>query len=255
MKTVQDCKVKKYTWLNNGSYIIEVESPEPLPVIFPGNFAEIRIDRSADVFLRRPFSILDVDYSFNSLSFFVKIIGKGTRALADLAIGESLNLIYPLGNTFTPAEPGQRALIVAGGSGIAPFILLAKELTGKNSSIDFIFGGKSADDIHLTDVFAKYGRIFITTEDGSLGEQGLVTQHPVLSSINTYHRLYCCGPEPMMKAIAEIATHEGIECEVSLENTMACGFGACLCCVVDTQEGHKCVCTEGPVFNIKELKW
>ena len=101
--------------------------------------------------------------------------------------------------------------------------------------------------------YEKYATVYYTTEDGSYGEKGYPTQHTILTE--QFDHIFCCGPEPMMKAVARYAYSKHIDCEVSLENTMACGIGACLCCVNDTKEGHKCVCTDGPVFNINDLKW
>ena len=96
----------------------------------------------------------------------------------------------------------------------------------------------------------------VTTDDGSLGEKGFVTKHSILDDPEIkFDKIYTCGPEIMMKAVAKMARSKGIDCEVSLENTMACGIGACLCCVTETIDGNKCVCTEGPVFNINDLKW
>ena len=101
--------------------------------------------------------------------------------------------------------------------------------------------------------FEKHAKVYYTTEDGSYGEKGYPTQHSILQE--RFDHIFCCGPSPMMKAVAKYAYSNNIDCEVSLENMMACGIGACLCCVNDTQEGHKCVCTDGPVFNINDLKW
>jgi dihydroorotate dehydrogenase electron transfer subunit len=118
----------------------------------------------------------------------------------------------------------------------------------------FLLGARSRDDLLQLDDFRRQGDVYITTEDGSLGEQGYVTQHTVLSS-RRFDQICTCGPKPMMMAVAQYAAARGIACEVSLENTMACGIGACLCCVEKTIEGHVCVCTEGPVFNINQLTW
>jgi len=104
------------------------------------------------------------------------------------------------------------------------------------------------------DLFKQYGELFVTTEDGSFGEKGFVTQHSLLNKAD-FSRISVCGPKPMMVAVAKYAMHVGIECEVSLENMMACGLGACLCCVEKTTRGNVCVCTEGPVFNIRQLTW
>ncbi|PKP18142.1 MAG: dihydroorotate dehydrogenase electron transfer subunit, partial [Bacteroidetes bacterium HGW-Bacteroidetes-21] len=116
-------------------------------------------------------------------------------------------------------------------------------------------GVRDASFVMLTDEYEKYGKVHITTEDGSVGEKGFVVHHSVFNRLTDYSMIYTCGPEVMMKAVAKRAQEVGVECEVSLENLMACGVGACLCCVTDTPKGRKCVCTEGPVFNSKDLLW
>ena len=255
MKRVENFTVLNHKWLNYSSFIIELESPDKLPDIYPGNFAEIEIANSPKVFLRRPFSIYDVNPAANTLSFYIKVIGEGTRLLGETRKGDKLSLIYPLGSSFSLPDSGQ-ILVIAGGSGIAPFILYGKELQNKQAEITFLFGARSADDIVLTDQFKSLGKVLITTEDGSLGEKGLVTQHSLFSNDHLpFDFIATCGPEPMMKAIGKIARESNISCEASLENPMACGFGACLCCIVPTIDGNKCVCTEGPVFNVIDLKW
>lgn len=120
-------------------------------------------------------------------------------------------------------------------------------------SPEFLLGARSVKDVLEIDEFNALGKVNISTEDGSLGEKGLVTLHSAWQ--NTYDMVYCCGPLPMMKAVAKICRENNIECEVSLENMMACGLGACLCCVEKTVKGNICVCTEGPVFNINSLTW
>lgn len=254
MKKIQEFRVKEYQWLNESSYIIILESSEPIPEIKPGNFAELEVPNAADVFLRRPISVLDVDHDQNTLSFYIKVIGKGTKKLGELNIGQQLSIIYPLGNSFNPTK-SKNALIVGGGSGIAPFILLGRELKKNNVNVTFLFGARTSNEIVLTDEFSKYGKVVATTEDGTKGEKGLVTQHSIFKNDFPFDVIYTCGPDPMMKAIAKIAEEKNVDCEASLENMMACGFGACLCCVTETTSGNLCVCTEGPVFNTKVLKW
>lgn len=254
MKKIQEFKVKEYKWLNQSSYIIVLESSDPIPEIKPGNFAELEVPNASDVFLRRPISVLDVDYEKNTLSFYIKAIGKGTKKLGALNIGQQLSIIYPLGNSFA-VNKSKNALIVGGGSGIAPFILLGRELQKNNVNVTFLFGARTATEIVLTEEFSKYGKVIATTEDGTHGEKGLVTQHSVFKNDFPFDVIYTCGPDPMMKAIAKIAEEKNIDCAASLENMMACGFGACLCCVTETTSGNLCVCTEGPVFNTKVLKW
>jgi dihydroorotate dehydrogenase electron transfer subunit len=126
---------------------------------------------------------------------------------------------------------------------------------GKNE-LDILMGARSKNDITLVNELKKFGDVYITTEDGTDGEKGMVTDHSIFQELSsTYSKIFCCGPESMMKKVASIAKKNSVNCEVSLENTMACGIGACLCCVTETVDGNKCVCTDGPVFNIKSLKW
>jgi len=166
-----------------------------------------------------------------------------------------LNLIFPLGNSFSiPQNKDAKVLLIGGGVGIAPMLFLGSYLNDLGYRCNFLLGGRSELNLLQLDDFVKYGNIYTTTEDGSHGEKGFVTQHSVLEK-EKFENIYTCGPTPMMKAVAAYAAKSGVTCEVSLENTMACGFGACLCCVTDTTDGHLCVCTEGPVFNITKLKW
>ena len=254
MKRVQDFTVKNYEWLNADNFILSLSSDTDIVDISPGNFAEIKIPETQDVFLRRPFSILDFDHKTNSLRFYIKAIGKGTQKLGSLSIGTKVNLIYPLGNSFS-TDKQKRALIVGGGSGIAPFILLGSGLKRANIAVTFLIGARSEGDVFLTDKFAHFGEVLVTTEDGTMGEKGLVTQHSTFSGPFPFDHIYTCGPDPMMKAVAKIANEKNVSCEASLENMMACGIGACLCCITPTVSGNKCVCTEGPVFNTKDLQW
>ncbi len=254
MKRVQDFSVKHYQRLNADNYILTLSSDTDIENVNPGNFAEIKVPDTPDVFLRRPISILDVNHKENTISFYIKAIGKGTKKMGNLAIGSKLNLVYPLGNSFS-VNKQKSILIVGGGSGIAPFIMLAEKLKKQNTIVTFLIGARSKGDVFLTDEFSKFGDVHVTTEDGSLGEKGLVTQHSVFSGSFPFDYIYTCGPDPMMKAVAKIAHQKNIVCEASLENMMACGIGACLCCVTPTSGGNKCVCTDGPVFNTKELQW
>jgi dihydroorotate dehydrogenase electron transfer subunit len=255
-KIVEDHEVIRVETPVEGNHILHLQAPVDIPEIRPGNFAEIQVPETQDVFLRRPFSILDVDYEQRTISFYIKVIGKGTHKLGALRTGQKVNLIYPLGNAYTIPEGTRNALIVAGGSGIAPFILLGRELKKRNITTTFLLGARTARDILLVEEFSKFGKVVKTTEDGSAGEKGLVTQHSVFQEANfNFDKVYTCGPDAMMKAVGRIAQDRNVECEVSLENTMACGFGVCLCCITATQEGNKRVCMEGPVFNVNYLTW
>ncbi len=226
-----------------------------IPPMFPGQFVQVRVDDSPGTFLRRPISINFVDTAKNELWLLVQLVGDGTRKLARLKSGDSVNLLYPLGNRFSMhSELAKKLLLIGGGVGVAPLLFLGSCLSASGYQPDFLLGARSQQDLLLLEEFEKYGTVFITTEDGKVGEKGYVTNHFILKAMR-YDFIYTCGPNPMMHAVAAYAKKSGIPCEVSLENLMACGIGACLCCVENTTEGHICVCTEGPVINIEKLTW
>ncbi|MBO4307956.1 MAG: dihydroorotate dehydrogenase electron transfer subunit [Bacteroidales bacterium] len=231
-------------------FSLTLKHPDRLPEIAAGQFVEVEVPGNKQVMLRRPISIHDVDVENNTLSLLVQVVGKGTRTLSMMSVGDKLNLVYPLGHGFS--IEGNKVLLVGGGAGIAPLLHLSKCFASKGIRPTVLLGGRTEAMIPVRKEFEPYGDTFFATEDGSLGEKGMVTQHSKFTT--DYDHIYTCGPTPMMKAVARHAMANNIECEVSLENMMACGIGACLCCVVDSDEGHKCVCKEGPVFNINKLK-
>ena len=235
--------------------LIKLTQDERLPEVLPGQFVEVRVDGSPSTFLRRPISVNFVDYDANQLWLLVAAVGDGTRRLARLQTGDVLNCMFPLGNSFTmPAGKDEKVLLVGGGVGVAPLLYFGKKLCDMGCRPVFLLGARSEKDLLMLDEFSKYGRVCVTTEDGTAGERGFVTNHSVLGEIR-FDRISTCGPKPMMVAVAKYAKANGIECEVSLENKMACGVGACLCCVEKTTEGNVCVCKEGPVVNINKLLW
>ena len=236
------------------SVLMRLRSEQVLPAIVPGQFVQVRIDGSPSTYLRRPISIHDVDVEQNEITLLVQQVGEGTRHLAALKVGDTVNMVLPLGNGFSLPEKGEKCLLVGGGIGIAPLYYFAKVLNEKGIRPTLLLGGKSQSDLLCLNDYQQFGETFVTTEDGSLGEKGFVTMHSVWQN-QDFDKIYVCGPKPMMKAVAKLADENGVWCEVSLENLMACGLGACLCCVEDTVDGHVCVCKEGPVFNIRRLKW
>ncbi len=253
-KSITDFTVLSNTRLSSTQFLLELSSDILLNDVLPGQFVNVKVEDSPQTFLRRPFSIHSVDAKRNVLFLLIKEMGIGSTKLASLQKGSNLNLILPLGNSFSFGNV-KKAILIGGGCGVAPLLFLAKKLHEKDIHCDILLGGRSSDDIVEVEEYQKYGTTHITTEDGSLGEKGLVTKHSIFNSNKGWDMVYSCGPEPMMKSVAMYAKQNEIECEVSLENTMACGIGSCLCCVTDTIDGNICVCTEGPVFNIKRLKW
>jgi dihydroorotate dehydrogenase electron transfer subunit len=255
-KFVKDFVVVENTALNSTNFLIKVKSEDELPEMQPGQFANVEIKKSNEIFLRRPFSIFEVNYDERTISLLIKILGKGSKLLTELKIGEKLSIIYPLGKSFTKPKKNDKILLIGGGSGVAPMLFLAKESGLEKKNVDLILGAKTKEDHISIHKYREFANMYFATEDGSLGEQGFVTQHSLYKNkLGDYDKIYACGPDGMMKAIAKEAKKEALFCEVSLENLMACGFGVCLCCIEPTNKGNLCVCTEGPVFNINELKW
>lgn len=253
-KYLLDLTVKAVERIHERYVLIKLTDSKPLPEMLPGQFIEVRVDGSSTTFLRRPISINFIDRKQNELWLLVAIVGDGTHKLAELKEGNQLNCLLPLGNGFTPVHEGEKVLLVGGGVGVAPLLYMGAQMQQMGMEPTFLLGARTAKDLLLLDMFNRFGRVFVTTEDGSQGEKGFVTNHSILSD-ERFDRISTCGPTPMMKAVARYARSKGIDCEASLENLMACGLGACLCCVEKTTEGNLCVCKDGPVFNIKRLLW
>ena len=254
-KFLIDLRVKSVEQIHERYVLIRLTDEKPLPEMLPGQFVEIRVDGSPQTFLRRPISINFVDREQNELWLLVAAVGEGTRRLALLEPGDKLNCLLPLGNGFTmPRRADERLLLVGGGVGVAPLLYMGAEMAAGGVEPTFLLGARTARDLLMLNEFEKYGRVLVTTEDGSQGERGFVTNHSILGQ-ERFTRIATCGPTPMMKAVARYARRADVDCEASLENLMACGLGACLCCVEKTTEGNLCVCKDGPVFNIKKLLW
>lgn len=254
-KYILDLKVSAAEALSGKHTLIKLTREDPLPDMKPGQFVEIRVDKSPSTFLRRPISINYVDRSTNELWLLVAAVGNGTRALARLCRGDMVNCVLPLGNGFElPKNSSDRALLIGGGVGTAPLLFLGSRIKEAGGSPAFLLGARGSGDILQLEEFKAIGRTSVTTEDGSQGERGFVTNHSILQQ-ERFDIIYTCGPKPMMKAVARYADSSRTDCYASLENTMACGLGACLCCVEKTIDGNICVCKDGPVVNTKKLLW
>ncbi len=254
-KFLLDLEVVSAEHISDRYTLLRLTSRQSLPEMLPGQFAELRVDGSPHTFLRRPISINYVDRSCNEVRFLVAAVGDGTRRLAMLRPGDTLNCLLPLGHGFTMPSAPEKVLLIGGGVGVAPLLYYGDCLKEAGSTPTFLLGARSKADLLLLSEFAKVGTVEVTTEDGSMGEKGFVTGHSLLRQTR-FDRIASCGPLPMMKAVAAYAKAHDVPCEVSLENKMACGLGACLCCVEPTQdEGNVCVCTKGPVLNINQLLW
>ena len=255
-KHIIDLQVVSVEALGERFVLLKCTDPNaPLPPMMPGQFAQLRVDGSKETFLRRPISINFVDTKLNQIWFLVQLVGAGSRALGRLREGDTLNALLPLGNGFSmPVSADKKHLLVGGGVGTAPLLYLGAQMNLMGMRPTFLLGARTKDMLLQLEDFERVGDVYVTTEDGSAGEKGFVTQHSVLFKQH-FDRISVCGPSPMMKAVARFARANSVPCEVSLENMMACGLGACLCCVEKTVKGNVCVCTEGPVFDINELTW
>jgi dihydroorotate dehydrogenase electron transfer subunit len=257
--------------LGHGHHLIEFEAPAEVLEMDPAQFFMIGIPGS-DVLLRRPFSVCGLPGTFEDASggtaqVLYKVVGRGTALLASLKPGATIDVLGPLGRGFRmPATETHRPLMVAGGIGSAPFPSLAARLGEAGLDPILIYGARSRADLPLLDWFrSRCGEVDVTTEDGTLGERGVVTA-PLkrrIAAIGAERvHVYACGPDPMLRAVARIALAAGARCDLSLEATMACGFGVCLGCVVPTHgggpdgdEGFERVCVEGPVMDAARLAW
>lgn len=239
-------------------YRLVVQAPAIAPQVQPGQFAHVRIPTLQEALLRRPFSLFQVQGP--TLSILYKVVGKGTGALARLGPGDRLNLIAPLGHGFTvPSPEGELPLLVAGGYGAAALYLLA-ERSGRKGLV--FVGGRQQADLLCQREFHDLGwEVRVSTEDGSQGLRGLVTDLLVgeLRRGTGERKLFACGPMGMLKAVAQLAAEFGVPAEVSLDTHMGCGLGVCLTCVVPvrTADGweYQRTCTEGPVFDARHLAW
>lgn len=255
-KHIIDLQVVSVEALGERFVLLKCTDPNaPLPPMMPGQFAQLRVDGSKETFLRRPISINFVDTKLNQIWFLVQLVGAGSRALGRLKEGDTLNALLPLGNGFSmPVSAEKKHLLVGGGVGTAPLLYLGAQMNLMGMRPTFLLGARTKDMLLQMEDFQRVGDVYVTTEDGSAGEKGFVTQHSILFK-QRFDRISVCGPSPMMNAVAKFARANSVPCEVSLENMMACGLGACLCCVEKTVKGNVCVCTEGPVFDINELTW
>lgn len=240
---------------------LRIVLPQPIGPIIPGQFAMLKIEGEGRIILPRPFSIHNFEGGRKGswLNFLFKVVGKGTSLLAKLPVTSPVMVLAPLGKGFPDPPTGHKALLIAGGMGIAPLFPLALRLKASPSPPSLFYGAKSHEDlVCLSEVTDMEGiKIKTATEDGTGGEKGVVTD--LLRNEDDEERsrtvIYACGPEPMLQNVARFATERKVPCWISLERRMACGLGACLGCVVETQRGYKKVCSDGPVFEANDIIW
>ncbi|HEU5251272.1 MAG TPA: dihydroorotate dehydrogenase electron transfer subunit [Thermoanaerobaculia bacterium] len=231
--------------------------------VSPGQFVMLEVAGRLRPYLRRAYSVADTDPATGEVEFLVKTIGPGTAALEDLAVGSRASLLGPLGNGFSIAglASGARVAVVAGGIGAAPFPLLLRSVRGANLSADLFLGGRNAAELGFRARFEGLvpGETVISTDDGSLGERGFITDafaRRAAGASARYARVYACGPMPMFVALARVVEQSGIPAEFSTEAAMGCGFGACLGCVIPGREKPFVIsCVEGPILAPQKIDW
>lgn len=209
-----------------------------------GQFINIQLD---GLYLRRPISVYDRDDV--SVTIIYKVVGKGTEQMAKMQSGETLDVLTGLGNGYDLSLSGDKPLLLGGGVGVPPLYMLAKKLREQGKSVSVVLGFNTESEVFCEEDFKKLGcDVTVTTADGSYGKKGFVTDaYP-----EEYSYFYTCGPEPMLKAVYKTASTDG---EMSFEERMGCGFGACMGCSCKTIAGYKRICKDGPVMKKGEILW
>ena len=211
----------------------------------PGQFVDIALEGR---YLRRPISVCD--YDATTLTLIYKVVGEGTAQMSRMAAGGELDLLTGLGNGFDVHNAAQRPLLVGGGVGVPPLYNLAKVLLAAGKRVGVVLGFNTADEVFYADEFRALGcRVIVATADGSYGVKGFATTP--LNDLN-YSYFYTCGPEPMLKAVYKATRTSG---QMSFEERMGCGFGACMGCSCKTLTGYKRICKDGPVMRKEEILW
>ncbi len=243
-----DAKVIELKSLTDKIYLLTIEQKELAEDSRPGNFCNIKIGRNFPL-LRRPFGVCDV--KDEKVSFMFDVHGEGTKMLSELRTGEFINVLGPLGNGFDLEGEFETAVILAGGLGVAPFPYMVKSLEDKK--VKAYIGGRNSD--FVTDY--GFDEVLFSTDDGSLGFKGNVLElfQNDISNLKGSFRVFTCGPKPMLKAVQKAALENKWDCQISTECAMACGFGICMGCSVESKhkDEYKLVCKDGPVFNAEDV--
>lgn len=252
--------VVRHIQLSRDLYEMEFIAPNLAEECQPGQFVHVKVGSEDSPLLRRPLSIYDVDHHQGSVILLYKVVGRGTALLSQVQAKEYVDIMGPLGRGFTLPEEKRNVLLVGGGVGIAPLVYLARKLKGRECPVKVLHGTQTRAELVALERLGKIGVEFMpATMDGSAGFQGLVTD---LLNIKVdpgwVETIYTCGPEPMMAAVAKYARTYQIRGQVSLEEYMACGVGACLGCArqLKSDDAHYVkVCKEGPVFDLNDVSW
>lgn len=256
-----DCHITTVKTPAPGWLALDMHAPEIAAAAQPGMFVQVRARAREDPLLRRPFSIAGVSADKQNIQLLIRILGPATKIMAESKPGDTMRVLGPLGNSFEQPDEREIVWMVAGGCGLAPFIFAVSQWPAKNLML--FYGAaleKDCEPMALVPSGALAPeQIVLTTDDGSRGERGFVTDaltRRLDAAPQKPARILACGPAPMLKKVHQIATAANIPCEVSMEAYMGCGFGACMGCVIPaTQQPFLHVCTHGPVFESSNIDW
>jgi len=241
-------------------YRMKLAAPQIAMTAVPGQFVMIRTSSTLDPLLRRPISLHRINKDEGTIELVYQVLGKGTTLLSQIDQCE-LEVMGPLGKGFTWQQNFKRTAIVGGGCGIAPLLALAEEIVEMGQEVHVLLGAQTKEKLLNESDFRELGcKVQVATDDGSSGKKGFVTEllAELMDTVDL-DQVYCCGPLPMTRGIIKLAEENKISCQVSIEERMACGIGACLGCVCQVRNddgtiGYKRVCHEGPVFDAGELE-
>lgn len=244
-------------------YLMEVSAPAIAATAQPGQFVHVRVPGMEAHILRRPLGIYACDPDRGTFDMLYQVVGFGTEAMTGLVPGDEVEAIGPVGRGWTVPDGARRALIVGGGVGAAPLYMLTRELCAQGVEVRAVLGSQASAMLVFNERYEQALGCppLCSTDDGSFGHAGFCT--PLVEQAlaeaaaegRPFDYVACCGPEPLMRIVAELAADAGVLCQVSLEKRMACGVGACLSCVVDTIHGKRRACVDGPVFDAEEVLW
>lgn len=275
MPIQEKCRVLDHQKLTSCHYKLILASAYISSHAAPGKFVNVRCGESYDPLLRRPLSIHRISKEHQRFELLYEVVGRGTEILAKTSVGSELDIVGPLGNGFKLEEKNNIAILVAGGMGVAPLLALAEQITLHPSPLTkalyVLIGAKHREMVLCEKEFKELAdQVIIATDDGSAGKKGFVSDILVDLLENTIGTrdgsttlaaslglgtIYACGPGPMLRAVSEIAYQKKIDCQLSMEQHMACGIGTCMGCVIKTNNGYKKVCDDGPVFSSNDLIW
>ena len=257
-KFLEDAEVVANEQLASYIWRITLRAPKTAAAILPGQFVHMQVDGGQKAMLRRPFSVFNV--KCENIAIIYEVKGKGTVLMTQYKIGDKVSLIAPCGNSWLTSFDSsiEKAMLVGGGVGAAPLYMLAKKMIDKNVEVDVVLGARTKELLVLENDYKQLNvnSLVCATDDGSYGEAGFCTlPAEKLIDENKYEYVATCGPVPVMQKVASLAKNAGVPCEVSCEERMACGVGACKTCVVNTINGKVKSCECGPVFDAEVISW